>query len=674
MSVSDAVQRTLDALETCGCNPRGSLEKGWDARCAAHADRNPSFHLAQSTDGHALVSCHKGCSLQEIAAALDIAVSDLFEPNGSSASKGIVEHYPYVDEDGKLLYQVVRLEPKGFRQRRPDGNSGWIWSLGKTRRVLYRLPEVLQAVKAGKTVYLVEGERDVHSLEQLGVTATTNPGGAGKWHQRYNSVLKGAVVVVIQDIDQPDKKTGRRPGQEHAQQVAEALSGVAASVKLLQPKEGKDVSDHLGAGRGLEEFEPVHSDESAEGPFALPLDEFIATKSEAPSVLVGEKDRNLVPRAGLLILFAKGGRGKTTLSLDGAFHFASGVKWLGFEVSRPLRVLIIENEGPREPFREKLEAKRQQWSLPIRGEIHIHVESWGALLLGPDSIGRLRQYIEDHQIDVVIGDPLDSLGLKGVGSPEDTREFIKLLVASGLTKDVAFWLLHHPRKADTEDELDEISGAWGGRVDSLLKLDKRDGNRARLSFPKVRWSRRGDLPAMILDFAPETESYAMVSQDEEDGDDRDYVAEVIAFMEDGHWRTAAEIANSRKAKEKPGIGAREITVFKILEARLDEFERRTGAAATEVGRHSNSTVWRLQRAPGGHVGDRQETFDLGDVSDVSPTSSHPYRSETLVGDGDDGGREVSDETREETEETQRSQQSPDEEYKAAQRRKKARDG
>src|SRR5262245_12202165 len=56
------------------------------------------------------------------------------------AKINIVAKYDYTDPDGKLLYQVLRLEPKDFRQRRPDGNGGWIWKLDE-RRVLYRWPD-----------------------------------------------------------------------------------------------------------------------------------------------------------------------------------------------------------------------------------------------------------------------------------------------------------------------------------------------------------------------------------------------------------------------------------------------------------------------------------------------------------------------------------------------------
>jgi 5S rRNA maturation endonuclease (ribonuclease M5) len=157
--------------------------------------------------------------------------------------------YDYVDEEGRLLYQVVRLEPKDFRQRRPDGRGGWIWNLDGTRRVLYRLPEVLAAVREGREVWIVEGEKDVEALRAAGVTATCNPGGAGKWSPEFSEVLRGARVVVVQDKDEP--------GYRHAQQVVASLLPVAASVRLVEARVGKDVADHLAAGYGLGDFVEV---------------------------------------------------------------------------------------------------------------------------------------------------------------------------------------------------------------------------------------------------------------------------------------------------------------------------------------------------------------------------------------------------------------------------------
>ncbi len=64
-----------------------------------------------------------------------------------SEQRKIVAEYDYVDEGGKTLFQVVRFDPKDFRQRRrdPTAKDGWVWSVRGVRPVPYRLPELLEA-------------------------------------------------------------------------------------------------------------------------------------------------------------------------------------------------------------------------------------------------------------------------------------------------------------------------------------------------------------------------------------------------------------------------------------------------------------------------------------------------------------------------------------------------
>jgi len=117
----------------------------------------------------------------------------------------IVAVYDYVDERGELLYQVVRMEPKSFRQRRPDGKDGWKWSLKYTtagrelaiRPVLYRLPEVL----AAEIVFIVEGEKDADTLRDMGFVATSISGGARSWRPGFNEFFRGKEVYIIPDRD-----------------------------------------------------------------------------------------------------------------------------------------------------------------------------------------------------------------------------------------------------------------------------------------------------------------------------------------------------------------------------------------------------------------------------------------------------------------------------------------
>jgi hypothetical protein len=173
-------------------------------------------------------------------------MSDLFDEKIVTPGRHIAAVYPYVDEEGRLLFEVVRFRPKDFRQRRPDGRGGEIWNLNGTRRVLYRLPKVIVAARRGRRIYVAEGERDVEEIEAAGGVATCNPGGAGKWRPEYAEALRGAEVVVVADRDEP--------GRKHAREVFGSLETMAASVQLVEPAEGKDAADHLAAGHGLDDF------------------------------------------------------------------------------------------------------------------------------------------------------------------------------------------------------------------------------------------------------------------------------------------------------------------------------------------------------------------------------------------------------------------------------------
>ena len=155
----------------------------------------------------------------------------------------IVARYPYLSADGDLLFEVVRFDPKDFRQRRPDGAGGWIWKMQGVQLCLYRLPSIIAAVSTGTLVYVVEGEKSADALFALGLTATCSPGGAKKWRREYSPALTGAHVVILPDNDEA--------GVAHASMVAANLNGIAASVRLLRlpdlPEKG-DVHDWLAAG------------------------------------------------------------------------------------------------------------------------------------------------------------------------------------------------------------------------------------------------------------------------------------------------------------------------------------------------------------------------------------------------------------------------------------------
>lgn len=123
---------------------------GYRARCPAHDDRQASLAVGVGDDGRVLIHCHACCEPQAVLRAIGLATADLFpgrghQANGGGAARRLAATYPYHDAGGELLYQVVRYEPKDFRQRRLDGAGGWRWSMDGVERVL-GLPDGLSVI------------------------------------------------------------------------------------------------------------------------------------------------------------------------------------------------------------------------------------------------------------------------------------------------------------------------------------------------------------------------------------------------------------------------------------------------------------------------------------------------------------------------------------------------
>jgi len=245
-------------------------------RCPAHHDTRASLSVGIGTDGRVLVHCHAGCATREIVVAAGLAMADLAPKatGGGPSSQGIVASYDYTDESGALLFQLVRFHPKDFRQRRPDGAGGWIWNTTGIRRVLFGLQELVNAT----TVYIAEGEKDVLSLRSLGLTATTNSGGAAKWRDDYASQLRVAgveAVIVLPDNDEA--------GRKHAIRVAQSCRAaglIVTVVKLPDLAEHGDVTDWISAGHTADDLdllvEQAAIQDDSSPPNRLPSDDRMA--------------------------------------------------------------------------------------------------------------------------------------------------------------------------------------------------------------------------------------------------------------------------------------------------------------------------------------------------------------------------------------------------------------
>jgi hypothetical protein len=255
MTIPPTISRAAKLAELVGTT--GVRGDWYDAHCPAHDDEHPSLSFSDGPGG-LTIKCHAGCKPPVIVAALRQQYPGsrfrLAKGRGG-AGEQIVATYAYRDEQGDLLSEVVRFEPKNFRQRRPDGKGGHIWNVEGVRRVLYRLPELKDRV-----VWVVEGEKDADRLRGFGTWATTSLGGAGKWRDEYAQQLVGQGVKTVLII--PDNDDA---GERHARNVARSCLAAGLQVFIVRlpglPEKG-DVSDWLDQGHTLEDLADLFEHEA----------------------------------------------------------------------------------------------------------------------------------------------------------------------------------------------------------------------------------------------------------------------------------------------------------------------------------------------------------------------------------------------------------------------------
>jgi 5S rRNA maturation endonuclease (ribonuclease M5) len=446
----------------------------WAAKCPAHEDNRASLSIGEGHDGRALIHCHAGCSNESVVHAMGLELRDLFADSGTS--KEPVSTYDYTDEHGALLFQVCRFFPKDFRQRRPDPAGGWLWNLNGTRRVLYRLPELRAAIAAGKRVFVVEGEKDADTVRGAGYTATCNSAGAGKWRPEYTAELKGANVVIVADKDEP--------GRKHARDVATSLAGIAKAVAIVEAAEGKDVSDHLAAGRKLAELVPVELKEPEKAADGLThIRDLLAEPDDAVSWIVD----GLLPAGGMSVFGGKPKGGKSTTARAIALRVSRGEPVLGRTTTRG-PVVYLGLEDPRRVTKGHLQA------LGAHADDNLYVFTGGR----PDAaLAWLEGVLAKVDPVLVVVDTLQHL--LGVSDLNDYARVVAALapvLALVRPRQAHMMLVHHAGKGDRTG-FDAILGSTAivGTVDVALLLRRRDDNTRTLATLQ----RTGqDLPESVL--------------------------------------------------------------------------------------------------------------------------------------------------------------------------------
>lgn len=274
----------------------------------------------------------------------------------------IAATYDYRDADGELLYQVVRYEPKRFRQRRPKGKGDWIWKLDGVPRVLYRLPELVAADPAA-WVFVPEGEKDADNVAGLGHVATTNPGGRMKWSRLSDdSALAGRRVAILYDRDEDGG------GWQHALDRARRLHGRAAEVRIVDlPDDHKDVSEWMDSldGKSPEELAAALTGmaeaaevwtPAADATGATPV---LTCLADVQPTIVKWLWPGRIALGKLTLLVGDPGLGKSFITLDMAARVSKGAPWPDSPDADSIAggvVLLSAEDDPADTIRPRLDA------------------------------------------------------------------------------------------------------------------------------------------------------------------------------------------------------------------------------------------------------------------------------------------------------------------------------
>ena len=380
--------------------------------------------------------------------------------------------YDYIDEHGECIYQVVRYEPKTFRQRRPDGKGGWVWNVKDVTPVPYNLPGIMADKDAA--IWVVEGEKCAQLLIKQGFVATTNHGGAKNWSADLNKWFAGRNVIVLPDAD--------AAGTRHAEVVVSNLYPVAKAVKLVTIPgltDKQDVYDWMVAGGTRDRLAeiaaatPVLSDApdvqdnvQEERPDVFDVYDVHYLRNMPPVEWLVD---GLLTKHGFSVLYGEPGAGKSFLAIDMALSVAYGKAWHSNPVQRGA-VLYIAGEGVG-----GLGKRIKAWQAhhKLTADVPFYVLPTAVRFREPDDVERLLRTIDhlDTKFSAVF---VDTVARALLGGDENSATDMGMFVdACEIVKrhcECAVVAIHHSGK----DAARGMRGSTAllGAVDTSIKVSK----------------------------------------------------------------------------------------------------------------------------------------------------------------------------------------------------------
>jgi RecA-family ATPase len=421
----------------------------------------------------------------------------------------IIATYDYTNESGELLYQVCRLEPKDFRQRRPTG-TGWIWNLDGVRRVPFRLPDLIK-YNFG-TIFVVEGEKDALRLAQHDLCSTTVA--SGKWDGIDLTVFKGRDVIYLQDNDST--------GTAKALDAANQLYGIAGTVRLVLlpglPDRG-DVSDWLDAGHTADELATYCFDQwlwkpGVEPPAPAPTP--APTPAPAPTPLPPLPFLNItawhgqpvpdrewcvmdrIPMRNVTLFSGEGAIGKSIVALQLSVAHVLGRDWLR-SLPEPGPALVVACEDDADELHRRISLILDHCAATFADLEQLHLLSLAgqdALLATPDRTGiirptplfdRLSQAACDVRPKLIVLDNSADMFGGGENDRAQVRQFIGILRGLAIAANAGVLLTSHPSLTGMNTGTG-LSGstAWHASVRSRLYMKRATTDKDEEPDPNLR--------------------------------------------------------------------------------------------------------------------------------------------------------------------------------------------
>lgn len=489
--------------------PRLPHREAFTTRCPFHGDRTASLSVSLAKGGvwncHA---CNFGGGIYDFETRMfpnrstDEVWEYIYRLTGATPRTDhtqrklgpVVATYKYLDEDGKLLFEKQRHEPKTFTQRAPK-ERGWVYSLAGVRKVLYKLTEVMTA----KVIFLVEGEKDADNLsaalggkvrrgeDSHSAAVTCNFDGAGKWRDEYSVYFAGRRVVILPDNDDA--------GRQHAEHVAGSVARYAQSVKIVELPglaEKGDVSDYLKSHC----VDDLLGEVAKAGRFNVKAADVATPFFVPPAAMAGKAHGvdwlipGVIHKGAKGLIVAQPKAGKSMLALDLAVALATGQPWLDLTPTRAVTVGVVSREDSASMTTHRLQmfAKGRGLNFQTLAGLRINTFDQKAQFSIQDDadVALIVAAIKDQGIELVILDVLNRLHTADENSNTEMTAVMGRfdLIRAQTGCDVA--VIHHDAKGSASGAAKRPRGAssidswWDWKVSVQVTPD--DDSRKEVFF------------------------------------------------------------------------------------------------------------------------------------------------------------------------------------------------